>query len=126
MKSFAASAVIAAVMVCGGILFNVCIKDISSDFCVRCGEIEEEIQNGNFEKAVILSGNLSDSMEERKLLLASIINHENIDEIEMCIAELCGYAEYADSAEAMLRCRKLEHLFEHLPSNYGIKPQNIL
>lgn len=126
MKSFFASLVIGAMIICGGILFNICINRVSEEFSEKCGSIALQIEKGDFAKAELMANDLSTSMDKKKILLASIINHESIDDIEMCITELCGYAEYGNGTEAMLRCRKLEHLFEHLPSNYGIKSQNIL
>lgn len=126
MKSFITAMAIAVIIVGGGIVYNICIDRISEDFRERCEKITEEIQNGNYREAVRDAGDLSEYMDKKKTLLASIINHENIDDIEMCITELKEYAQNAEAAEAMVRCRKLEHLFEHLPANYSIKPQNIL
>lgn len=126
MKSFVTALVIAAVLVCGGIIFNMCLRDISSDFREKCEMITEEIQNGNYDEAVRLSEELEEYSDRKKTLLASIINHENIDDIEMCITELEEYANNQKGAEALVRCRKLEHMFEHLPDDYSIKPQNIL
>lgn len=126
MKSFITALAIAVILVCGGIVFNISINNISNDFRERCERITEEIQSGNYDEAARLSSELAEYSDRKKVLLASIINHENIDDIEMCITELEEYANNKKGAEALVRCRKLEHMFEHLPDDYSIKPQNIL
>ena len=34
---------------------------------------------------------IEEYIDKKKIVLASIINHENIDDIELCVSELKGY-----------------------------------
>ena len=126
MKSFICAVIIAALMICGGIAFNINIRSISDSLTAECDEINTAAADGDFDAALEKILELSDEVKRRKTTLASVINHENIDEIEVCISELTGYAENGNKAETAVHCLRLKHLLEHLPENYSVTAQNIL
>lgn len=118
--------IIAALMTCGGIAFNIGIRSISDSFTAGCDKINAAAANGDFDAALEEISGLSDAVKKRKTVLAAVINHENIDEIEVCISELSGYVENGDRTETAVHCLRLRHLLEHLPENYSVTAQNIL
>ena len=126
MKSFICAMIIAALMTCGGIAFNIGIRSISDSFTAGCDKINAAAANGDFDAALEEISGLSDAVKKRKTVLAAVINHENIDEIEVCISELSGYVENGDRTETAVHCLRLRHLLEHLPENYSVTAQNIL
>lgn len=126
MKTFLTAMVIAAMLVVGGIAFNVCIDGISQELTAECDAITGLLTAEEFSSAAERIEALSDYIDRKKIILASVINHESIDDIELCISEIEGYTDCKMSAEALVRCRKLAHLFRHLPANYSITLQNIL
>lgn len=126
MKTFFLSLVIAAILVGGGLMFNVEIDNTASSLKLECEKISECIASGDNEGAKENVDKIFEYMNDKKMVLASIINHENIDEIELCISELSGYIDKGMEHEAYVRCKKLEHLLEHLPVNYKVNLQNIL
>lgn len=117
---------IAALLIGGGLGFNMAIDNTADILKAECSEISQCIESGDDNGAKENAEKIFKAMDEKKIVLASIINHENIDEIELCISELSGYLESGMSKEAYVRCKKLEHLLEHLPVNYRINLQNIL
>lgn len=126
MKTFIIAIVIAALLVGGGLVFNFSIDGIADELMAECDKISEQIDTNSFDEALENISKMADYMDDKKIVLASIINHENIDDIELCISELKGYADKKIAVEAHVRCRKLKHLLEHLPANYTVTLQNIL
>ena len=123
MKIFFVATILGALLVCGGIFFDKCIEDFSEEMLDMCQRVEAEIGS---EEAMQMEKELQGYLEERHLLLASIINHDHIDEIEVCITELTGYLAKRDWKEARVKCEKLKLLLERLPKEYGVSLENIL
>lgn len=126
MRSFVVAMTIAGILIVGGVFFNISLNKLSGELFEASSQIEEYINNGDFEKASESISELSEYVDKKKPILASIISHDNIDDIEVCISELWGYTDNSSLVDSIAQCRKLEHLFEHLPSNYGLKAENIL
>ncbi len=126
MKSFIFAMIIAALTITGGIILNNSINEVSRQLVVKCDEISEFILDDKIEDAADASKNLSEFVDKKKTALASLMNHDSIDEIELCVSELMGYTENKDAKESLVRCKKLKHLAQHLPSNYSVSLQNIL
>ena len=126
MKSFWAAVVIAVFLIGGGILFNKNIDNVTREMLDKEEKITKLIENKSFDEAKDEIDELSSYIDEKMIVLASVADHKNIDEIELCVAEIEGYAKEEDRAEAMSKCKKLEHLINHLPVNYKVTLQNIL
>ncbi|MBO5060949.1 MAG: DUF4363 family protein [Clostridia bacterium] len=126
MKTFLIAMVIAAVLIGGGAAFNFGIEGISEQMSVSCGRITECVEARDFASAQEHTQELAEYIEEKKIILASVIEHKTIDDIELCLSELAGYTESEMFSDSLVRCRKLEHLIRHLPANYSVTPQNIL
>ena len=123
MKTFFFAAAIGIALIVGGMFFDSCIKDFSNEMLDGCEVLEEKIKVGD---ASATATDIETFLNRKKTLLASIINHENIDEIEACITEIKGYVESGDMNEATVRCEKLKLLVARLPMEYGLSLQNIL
>ncbi len=126
MKTFITAMIIATGLIGGGIWFNYSIDAVAKELIGECDEITRLVDSGDFEAASEEISKMLEYVDDKKIVLASIINHENIDEIELCVSELLGYTQSQVTAEARVRCRKLNHLLEHLPANYKVKAENIL
>ena len=59
-------------------------------------------------------------------MLAATGNHEEIDKIEITIAELKEYILQHSKADALAHTEALNVLFRHLPKNYKLRTENIL
>ena len=126
MKSFWAAIVIAALRIGGGILFNRNIDRVTHEMLEKQEKITKLIEEKNFGDAKNELDDLSSYIDKKMIVLASVVDHKNIDEIELCVSEIEGYAKEEDKAEAMSKCKKLEHLISHLPVNYKVTLQNVL
>ena len=121
MKTFFGAVIIGIVLVAGGIFFDSCIVDFSQKMLGMCDVLQNEMYSSSQKEQEI-----EDYLRKKRLLLASIINHAHIDEIEVCVTELSGYIKKQDYKEANVRCEKLKLLLSRLPEEYGVSLENIL
>lgn len=126
MKSFWVAVVIAVLLIGGGILFNQNIDHVTREMSCKEEKITALIKERDFKAAEKEINGLKKYIDEKMIVLASVVDHKNIDDIELCVAEIEGYVKEKDKAEALTRCKKLEHLINHLPINYRVTLQNIL
>lgn len=126
MKSFWMALVIAGLLIGGGILFNMNIDNVTEELADKEKKITSLIKEESFDDAKKEIGDLKKYIDDKMIVLASVVDHKNIDEIELCIAEMEGYTMEKVRSEALTKCKKLEHLINHLPVNYSITLQNIL
>jgi len=126
MKSFWAAVVIAVLLIGGGILFNRNIDHVTQELGDKQKNIAELINDRKYDLAEDKLEEMSKYIDDKMIVLASVVDHKNIDDIELCIAEIEGYAKEKRKADALTKCKKLEHLINHLPVNYRVTLQNIL
>ena len=60
-----------------------------------------------------------------EVFFASTGNHQEIDNIEMSLAELKRYIEGHQKYDALAKSQVLDFLFHHLPKNSRLKTENI-
>lgn len=126
MKSFWAALVIAVFLIGGGILFNMNIDNVTEELSEKEEKITSLIEKENFLDAKAEIDGLKKYIDDKMIVLASVVDHKNVDEIELCVAEIEGYAMEKSKTHALTKCKKLEHLISHLPINYSVTLQNIL
>lgn len=126
MKSFWAAIVIAVLLIGGGVLFNRHIDNVTKEMSQKEEKITLLINKESFSDAGREIENLKNYIDDKMIVLASVVDHKNIDEIELCVAEIEGFAKEKSRVEALAKCKKLEHLISHLPINYSVTLQNIL
>lgn len=126
MKTFVFSMILAIITVLGGILFNMQIDKSAKVMQAQEHHISSHLSNGNISSALSEIEKLIAYIDQKRTVLASTIDHKVLDDIEVCVAEIRGFAEESEISLALTRCRKLEHLIRHLPANYSLTLQNIL
>ena len=126
MKSFWAAIVIAVLLIGGGVLFNKNIDNVTEEMSEREEKITALIEKESFDLAEKEIDELKKYIDNKMIVLASVIYHKNIDEIELCVAEIEGYTKEKSRFFALTKCKELEHLIAHLPVNYSVTLQNIL
>lgn len=126
MKSFWTAVVIAVLLIGGGVLFNRNIDHVTRELSEKEEKITALIEKESFDGAEKEIDSLKKYIDDKMIVLASVVDHKNIDEIELCVAEIEGYAKEESKTHALTKCKKLEHLISHLPINYSVTLQNIL
>lgn len=126
MKSFWIAVVIGVFLIGGGIMFNKNIDSVTRELSEKEKKITSMIENKNFQEAEMEIEEISRYIDDKMIVLASVVDHKDVDDIELCVVEIKGYVKEKDKPSAVARCKKLEHLINHLPINYRVTLQNIL
>lgn len=126
MKSFWVAIVVAVLLIGGGILFNKNIDHVTRELAEKEEKITRLIEKESYDGAEKEIEDLKKYIDDKMIVLASVVDHKNIDEIELCVSEIEGYTKEEYKAHALTKCKKLEHLINHLPINYSVTLQNIL
>ena len=126
MKTFWVAVIIGVLLVGGGVMFNRNIDSVTREMSEKEKKITALLGEKDFAGAERELDELSKYIDEKMIVLASVVDHKNVDDIEMCVAEIKGYTLEQDKSSAIARGKKLEHLIGHLPINYKVTLQNIL
>ena len=126
MRSFIIAICLAAVMVAGSLIYTSSIERISTELSNGNQLVTSLVDNRDFSSAAQVLSQIKAHMEDKKTLLAATGNHEEINKIELYMAELEEYINGKNRVDALAKCRALQQVFEHLPKNYKLKAENIL
>lgn len=126
MKSFIVSLIIGALVIFGSIFYTDRIEMVSEKLVEDNAEIINCLKKEDFETAGKLTADMSDYVNKKKLSLAIIMDHSDLDKIEMGIAELEGYIEGEIKTDALAKCSMIDVMVRHMPKNYKLKLENIL
>lgn len=113
-------------IIINGIIFSIYIEGLSDEMLIYSSEISYLLDEENFDLALKKTNELSDFIEEKKVMLASTTDHNKLDEIEKTLAELASYIESRKKHDSLAKCEVLDFLFEHFPRDYMLKAENIL
>lgn len=126
MKSFIISIVLAFLIIVGGIFHENYLENFSDDLIALNQEIQSLVSEKNFTEAEEKENSLINFWNKNKTVIASTLNHENIDNIETNIAELFAYTKAEKIYETLAKCETLNVLFKHLSDSYTFKAENVL
>lgn len=126
MKSVVISIIIAAIVVEGSLIYTRCLEKTSAELMTINEQVSKYLDGDDFSGAESEIEHLKAYLNSRRAVLDAIGNHEDMDKIEMSLYELEEYAKGEKKTDALSRCHVLDFLFEHLPLNYKLKPENIL
>ncbi len=126
MKSFFVALSLAfVIIICGCFSLNH-VERISHKLSEENDRIIYALENDDFVSADTSISILYEYIEKNEPFFAAIGNHEEIDNIEMNLAELKAYSAGRLKYDALAKSRSLAFLFGHLPKNLRIKIENIL
>ena len=126
MKSVVISVIIAAIVVAGSLVYTRSLEKVSSELMTMNEKVSKYLEQEDYSSAESEIEHLKSYLNSREAVLDAIGNHEEIDKIEMNLYELEEYTKGEKQTDALSRCHVLDFLFEHLPLNYKLKPENIL
>ena len=126
MKSLI-SAVLMAVVIIGGCLFYTNkLDDLSLELAEECINILSYIKDDNYDEAKEHTDELDEFLEQKKIILASFIDHNELDKIEMNLEQMKVYIAEENRADSLAYGKALSALFLHFPKNYKVKIENVL
>lgn len=126
MKSLIVAVVISFSIIFTGIYQADKLEDMSSYLIEMCNKTNKEIENENFELAGEYVAKIESFVEENYTMLASTIDHNEVDKIDMNIDQMKAYIVQKQKADSLSYGNALLGLIEHLPKDHKLKIENIL
>jgi len=125
MKSFIMALIIAAVIIMGGIYCTSRVDNLMEELTKKSDSITENINNDGYDKASNTLFQIEERLETDAVILASYLDHNEIDKIEIAISQLEVYLERKEKTSALASLNTLKKHFLRIPKDYKIKLENI-
>lgn len=126
MRSLIISLLIGAGVIFGSVLYTSHLENTSNMMLAINERIEKSISEENYSKANDEIEELRKLMDESKMTMEAVGNHEKFDGIEKALAELKSYASEENRSDAMAKISVLKLLIGNLPNDYKLNIENIL
>lgn len=101
------------------------LKDTAMSISQSIEALPEKIENEKWDTATDDLNKASNSWSSVKGIWAVLINHDEIDKIDMSLVRLRSFVQYNDTEEAMAEYNTLKMLVEHIPENQRFSLVNI-
>jgi hypothetical protein len=98
----------------------------SSQLNTKLSEIEKGISNSDWETASSASEALERNWSSVNALWASLIDHQEIDNIDETLSKLKMYIRAEDTASALAEVSALANYIDHIPQKEALLIKNIL
>jgi phosphoenolpyruvate carboxylase len=125
IKSFIFAIGLSITLLVIGIFYNIKLEEVSSRLCETVNNITASLHNEDFISASKNTKKLENEIKKLEVFFASTGNHQEIDNIEMSLAELKRYIEGEQKYDALAKSQVLDFLFHHLPKNSRLRIENI-
>ncbi|MDI6600597.1 MAG: DUF4363 family protein [Thermoanaerobacteraceae bacterium] len=101
------------------------LKDTAMSISQNIEALPEKIENEKWDTATDDLNKASNNWSSVKGIWAVLINHDEIDKIDMSLVRLRSFVQYNDTEEAMAEYNTLKMLVEHIPENQRFSLVNI-
>ena len=125
MRSLIAVLILSAAIIGGGIYCTSQTDKLTYELTRKTEELSKEVENGSFTKASELLDEITDIMESNSLLLASYIDHGELNKIDLYITQLGVYLKQEEKNASLVCGNTLGKLFVSLPEDYKVKLENV-
>ncbi len=125
MKSLIMALIIAAVIVAGGLYCTNQVEELMMELTKKSDSIAENINNDGYDSAKDILLEIEKSLETDAAILASYLDHNELDKIEVAVAQLEVYLERQEKTPALAGTNTLKRYFQRIPKDYKIKLENI-
>lgn len=125
IKSFIFAIGLSITLLVISIFYNIKLEEVSSRLCETVNNITVSLHNEDFISASKNTKKLENKIKKLEVFFASTGNHQEIDNIEMSLAELKRYIEGEQKYDALAKSQVLDFLFHHLPKNSLLRIENI-
>ena len=125
MKSLIAVIILSAAIIGGGIYCTKQTDRLTDEFTAKTEEMSKEIEKESFEKASELLDDVKKTIEENSVLLASYIDHGELNKIDLYISQLEVYLRQQEKESALVYGNTLNRLFVTLTEDYKVKLENV-
>lgn len=125
MKSLIVALIIAAMLVGGSIYSTNQLNELSAELEEKSKAMLLHIDKEEYSFAYIQLKSLDELMQNNELILASYLNHDELDKIEAYMAQTEAYLLTGDKGSSLAYANTLDLLFRCLVMDYKVKAENI-
>lgn len=126
MRSTICAVIILVFIVAGGILSTKALENFSSELYTLTNNVYTFSLMGDYEEAEKNLDKVDSLIEEKKVLIGSMIDHVEFEKIELNFQKLRVYVKERIPMQIKTYCRILDYQIELLPKDYKLKAENIL
>lgn len=126
MKKFIWSCVIFVVILALIAVHSVSMIRLGNEIKELSGEVERYAENEDWEKTIEAVGKIKDAWDKRSLWTALTIRTDEIEKIEISLAQVEKYAKMKSKGMFMGEFIMFSKLVEHIPDHEGLNLKEIL
>lgn len=117
--------VLALLVVTGGCLTLNALNSESQRLSSNLEELEQHIEKQNWDEASKKLQEFREKWDKVSTLWTMLIDHYEIDNIELILSRLVSYAKNHDKVEALSEMSSLKTLIKHIPDKESFSLKNI-
>lgn len=118
--------VLTVLIIVGGSLTLYALSSESQRLSDSLSDLEEDIENQNWDTASKKLEELHSKWDKTSSLWSMLIDHYEIDNIELVLSQLVSYVKTQDKNEALSQMSSLKTLIKHIPAKESFNLKNIL
>lgn len=126
MKPLIIIIVITAVIIVGGFLTLYALDSESERLDNKLSSLEQQINNQNWDAAADNFKEFHSKWDKVSTLWSMLIDHYEIDNIELVLSKLDSYIKTQDKTEALSQLSSLKTLVKHIPEKESFNFKNVL
>lgn len=108
-----------------GFWINHQLKTSTDDLLLCIEQIEQEIQNNQWEKASTQTLKLAEMLDKKLKWWPTVLDHQEIDNIEFSLAKTGEYIAEENIVLSRGQLSELKMMIEHIPEKEAINLKNI-
>ena len=125
MRPLIINIVLALLVVTGGCLTLNALNSESQRLSSNLEELEQHIEKQNWDEASKKLQEFREKWDKVSTLWTMLIDHYEIDNIELILSKLVSYAKNHDKVEALSEMSSLKTLIKHIPDKESFSLKNI-
>ncbi|MHB1393288.1 MAG: DUF4363 family protein [Clostridia bacterium] len=112
-------------IIVGGCLTLLALNSESQRLNSSLSTLEEDIENQNWDEAVKKLEKFHSKWDKTSVVWSMLIDHYEIDNIELVLSQLLSYVKTKDKNEALSKMSALRTLIKHIPAKESFNLKNI-
>lgn len=126
MRLLSALLIIFAAVVSLGFWTNHLLRTSAGELAQHIEQIEQELERNQWDEACAQTAELEEAWDKKAKWWPTILEHQEIDNIEFSMAKVKEYVAKKDTALSWGQLKELKLMIKHIPEKEAIKLQNIL
>ncbi|NLY44162.1 MAG: DUF4363 family protein [Clostridiaceae bacterium] len=125
MRAFKISIVLLIIIIISAIVYIKSLEKVSDEFIQQITQLEDMVKSERWDEAKKQLEDIEDLWIKKEKWMATLIDHEEIDNIKMTLAKLGEYVYFRETADFMAESATLKILIKHIPEKERISTANL-